>query len=181
MYILANIILQIFLTILIDWIHDIFKLLRLFVAIKIFLTLLILIIDAGRIKYDHAVETYIMKHWKDLTQVKCKACKLTPPLRAYHCSICQACITRYEFHSILFMTCIGARNSVPYIIFWINEILDCIGIFSLLIINISHDFGDHIGPLIIFAIFFAIYTKVVIDCLWSAIRSMAENLTYNER
>ena len=113
--------------------------------------------------------------------MKCKACKLTPPLRAYHCSICQACITRYEFHSILFMTCIGARNSVPYIIFWINEILDCIGIFSLLIINISHDFGDHIGPLIIFAIFFAIYTKVVIDCLWSAIRSMAENLTYNER
>ncbi|XP_009074540.1 PREDICTED: palmitoyltransferase ZDHHC13 [Acanthisitta chloris] len=47
----------------------------------------------------------------------CTSCLVRKPLRSVHCLACQACVARYDQHSLWIGQCIGVGNHRPYILF----------------------------------------------------------------
>lgn len=44
----------------------------------------------------------------------CNICALTPPLRSYHCKICNRCVATFDHHCTFLETCIGERNHTRF-------------------------------------------------------------------
>lgn len=128
-----------------------------------------------------SLETYLASSWKDLQSIKCKVCKLTPCLRANHCSLCKVCLPKFDYHSLIFMKCIGARNAPLMLLFWaVNSlILSCM--FLKILFGFRHILSDHLAALVLFLHFAIIYFYYAWSNLISEIKTMLLNLTYFER
>ncbi|KAF4517124.1 hypothetical protein B566_EDAN008883 [Ephemera danica] len=46
----------------------------------------------------------------------CRSCKMKQPLRSQHCSICDYCVIKWEYHCVWLDCCIGDCNISKYLL-----------------------------------------------------------------
>uniref|UniRef100_A0A672Y3L7 Palmitoyltransferase n=1 Tax=Sphaeramia orbicularis TaxID=375764 RepID=A0A672Y3L7_9TELE len=56
-------------------------------------------------------------------RIFCTSCMIKKPMRTYHCFSCDACVAKYDHHSVWINGCIGARNHHFFILFLISFML----------------------------------------------------------
>lgn len=117
----------------------------------------------------------------------CEICRISPPLRAQHCRVCNRCVSQYELHNFL-CGCVGERNRVRYFI-WVTSATFTVGsilqglLDGYVWVGSGNRFGSFLssnGSFICLAsvfwglfLFFA-FSFIVNICL------LASNLTYYE-
>uniref|UniRef100_A0A665V0U1 Palmitoyltransferase n=1 Tax=Echeneis naucrates TaxID=173247 RepID=A0A665V0U1_ECHNA len=56
-------------------------------------------------------------------RIFCTSCMIKKPKRANHCFTCDACVAKYDHHSVWTNSCIGARNHHYFILFLLSLML----------------------------------------------------------
>ena len=56
---------------------------------------------------------------------KCPKCNHAKPERCHHCSVCKACVLKYDHHCPYIGTCVGFRNQKFFILFLIYALITC--------------------------------------------------------
>ncbi|XP_060560882.1 uncharacterized protein LOC132720714 [Ruditapes philippinarum] len=54
---------------------------------------------------------------KKKSDIFCKACDMTVPIRTHHCYLCEKCVTKRDHHCFFMGVCIGKANHIYFILF----------------------------------------------------------------
>jgi len=155
-----------------------------FVILKLIYTAVLQCFDSGKVKYDDEsqaqLEKSIKEYWKDLTQLKCKQCKITTCLRAFHCPFNRICVPKFDYFSVLLMKSVGAKNAPLFMGFWFLDV----AFLSLLIaftgMNFYHLFEKRKFWLVLFLGYAGLNFLNVFSLYWTHVKTMLFNLTYFE-
>ena len=63
---------------------------------------------------DEEMERFIVKRNPQIKKGKCEFCDIIKVMRSNHCTICNKCVIKFQFHSELYNICIGANNELLY-------------------------------------------------------------------
>ena len=71
----------------------------------------------------------------------CPECKLQKQLRSKHCSICNACVERFDHHCDWLGICIGLKNYMMYLVFIASIFLSLVLTFVVAVETLIFEIG----------------------------------------
>ena len=99
------------------------------------------------------------------SQQYCQKCKIYRPLRTYHCSACNACVTRLDHHCIFINNCVGINNHRYFMQFMVYTWISlCYYILLMIMSVIERSNNDKICGNV-FQCFFDIISVVILPII----------------
>lgn len=90
-------------------------------------------VNPGKITKENVKELCSIYEYDDVIFQKgnCKTCGFAKPARSKHCSLCNACVARFDHHCIWINNCVGVGNHRLFLMFLFMHLVICLYGFGL--------------------------------------------------